>query len=258
MNSQASIELICWIKSNWLHKACIKILLDTDNSAVPLHLLLVVKMPCMHARVLLISHQLIITDLCFDLYQGDLLGQQEDEECRKTETTATVMCLYTSDISKDTVEALGEVLHALQVVLIPYSFCSTRLVLMATVKLTFQSKLQMQFHFCQESRPCVTAYSDADQRLRPMSKLTSTPSVKENNCWFAADWGSVGSSHESLYAVWCVYQRSVKAAHRTTRKMIKAFLFVLLQVSDKLNCTFYDLWCHSSPHECPNQSKLSL
>lgn len=151
--------------------------------------------------------------------------------------------------------SLGKVPHALQVVLIPHSFCSARLVLMATAKLTFQSKLQMQFHFCQESRPRVTAYSDADQRLHPMSKLTSTPSVKENNCWFAADWGSVASSRESLYAVWCVYQRAVKSA---AEKWLKAFLCVLLRVFDKLNCTFYDLWCHSSPHERPNRSKLSL
>lgn len=124
---------------------------------------------------LLISCHLLISD---DL----LFGQQEDEDCWKTETTATVNHSYAGDVRENAVEALGKVPHALQVVLILHRFCSSWLVLMATAKLTFQSKLQMQFHFCQESRPRVTAYSAADQRLRPVSKLTSTPSVKENNC----------------------------------------------------------------------------
>lgn len=90
--------------------------------------------------------------------------------------------LYAGVVLESIVGAVGKVPHTIQVVLILHSFCSARLVLMATAKLTFQSKLQMQFHFCQESRPRVTAYSAADQRLRPMSKLTLTPSVKENNC----------------------------------------------------------------------------
>lgn len=126
------------------------------------------------------------------------------------EPAVAVMRSYTSDVRQSAVKALGKVPHAFQVVLIPHSFCPARLVHMATATLTFWSKLQMQFHFCQKSRPPVTAYSAADQRLRPMSKLTSTPCVKENNCWFAADWRSVSSSRESLNAVWCVYQPSVK------------------------------------------------
>lgn len=135
------------------------------------------------------------------------------------------------------------------------SFCSAQLILVATAKLTFQPKLQMQFHFCQESRPRVTAYSDADQRLCPTWKLTSTPSVKENNCrprkrgFFT--WSAVRPFDVYISDPW-------SQQRRTSRKMIKSFSVCGAVGFWHSTARVYDLWCHSSPHNRPNWSKLSL
>ncbi|KAB5535425.1 hypothetical protein PHYPO_G00117520 [Pangasianodon hypophthalmus] len=41
-----------------------------------------------------------------DAFQEDSFGEQESDECQKTETTATVIRLYSSDVRKNAVEAL--------------------------------------------------------------------------------------------------------------------------------------------------------